>query len=66
MIEKIPFENIDGALEKLDSIEKEGYNHIVRYSGTENKLRLLVEGANKDKANQFLDELVQFFKVKLS
>jgi len=66
VIEKIPFENIDGALEKLDSIEKEGYNHIVRYSGTENKLRLLVEGANKDKANQFLDELVQFFKVKLS
>ena len=66
VIEKIPFENIDGALEKLDSIEKEGYNHIVRYSGTENKLRLLVEGSNKQKAQNLLDELVKFFKAKLS
>jgi len=64
--EKIPFEKIDGAKEILDNVKKEGYNHIVRYSGTENKLRLLVEGSNKQKAKEFLDELVNFFKAKLS
>jgi len=64
--EKIPFEKIEGAKDILDSIKKEGYNHIVRYSGTENKLRLLVEGENKKKAKQLLDELVKFFKAKLS
>lgn len=64
--EKIPFEKIDGAKEILDSIKNDGYNHIVRYSGTENKLRLLVEGSNKQKAKELLDELVNFFKAKLS
>jgi len=64
--EKIPFEEIEGAKEILDSVKKEGYNHIVRYSGTENKLRLLVEGENKKKAKELLDELVKFFKAKLS
>jgi len=64
--EKTPFEKIDGAKEILDNVKKEGYNHIVRYSGTENKLRLLVEGANKQKAQQLLNELVTFFKAKLS
>jgi phosphoglucosamine mutase len=66
VLEKTPFEKIEGAKEILDNIKKEGYNHIVRYSGTENKLRLLVEGANKMKANQLLDELTTFFKAKLS
>ena len=64
--EKIPFEKIEGAQGILDKVEKEGYNHIVRYSGTENKLRLLVEGSNKQKAQELLDELVKFFKAKLS
>jgi phosphoglucosamine mutase len=65
VIEKTPLEKIDGAQEKLDAVVKEGYNHIVRYSGTENKLRLLVEGANKQKAKELLDDLVKFFKSKL-
>jgi len=64
--EKIPFEKIDGAKEILDSVKNDGYNHIVRYSGTENKLRLLVEGADKKKAQELLDSLVKFFKAKLS
>jgi phosphoglucosamine mutase len=64
--EKIPFDKIEGAKEILEKVKKEGYNHIVRYSGTENKLRLLVEGADKQKAQRLLDELVKFFKAKLS
>ena len=64
--EKIPLENIEGANEKLKNIEKEGFRHLIRYSGTENKLRLLIEGDNLQKAQELLDELVEFFKKKLS
>jgi len=64
--EKIPLEKIEGAKEILDSVEKEGYRHLVRYSGTENKLRLLVEGSDSKKAKELLDKLVEFFKSKLS
>jgi len=63
---KTPLDEIDGANDILTKIKDEGYNHIVRYSGTENKLRLLVEGENKQKAQNLLDELVNFFKAKLS
>jgi len=66
VVDKTPLEEIEGANEILESVKNEGYNHIVRYSGTENKLRLLVEGANKKKASELLDDLVKFFKVKLS
>jgi len=64
--EKIPLEKIDGVKEVLNSVEKEGYRHLVRYSGTENKLRLLVEGSDNKKAKELLDNLVKFFKSKLS
>ena len=64
--EKIPLEKIDGAKEILESVVKEGYRHLVRYSGTENKLRLLVEGSDNKKAKELLDNLVKFFKSKLS
>jgi phosphoglucosamine mutase len=64
--EKIPLEKIEGADEMLKSVEKEGYRHLVRYSGTENKLRLLVEGKEHKKAKELLDKLTKFFKQKLS
>jgi len=64
--EKIPLEKIEGSKEILNSVVKEGYRHLVRYSGTENKLRLLVEGSDNKKAKELLDKLTQFFKSKLS
>ena len=66
VLEKIPLEKIDGAKKILDEVKNEGYRHLVRYSGTENKLRLLVEGKEEKKAKEFLNKLKEFFKSKLS
>jgi phosphoglucosamine mutase len=47
--EKIPFEELDGVLDLVGRAEKalelEGGRVLLRYSGTEPKARLLVEGA---------------------
>jgi len=64
--EKTPLEKIEGAKKILAEVENEGYRHLVRYSGTENKLRLLVEGKEEEKAKEFLNKLKEFFKSKLS
>jgi len=66
VLEKIPLEKIDGAKKILDEVKNEGYRHLVRYSGTENKLRLLVEGKEEKKAKELLNKLKEFFKSKLS
>jgi len=63
---KTPLEEIEGAGEMLKKIEKEGYRHLVRYSGTENKLRLLVEGGDEKKAKELLNRLIEFFTTKLA
>jgi len=63
---KVPIDSIKGSRELLDEITKNGYRHLVRYSGTENKLRLLVEGEDIKKAKEFLDKLKEFFKSRLA
>ncbi|NPA11437.1 MAG: phosphoglucosamine mutase [Epsilonproteobacteria bacterium] len=63
--EKKPLDEIKGANELLDDITKQGYRHLVRYSGTENKLRMLVEGEDAKKAKELLDKMVEFFKSRL-
>jgi len=63
---KPPLNEIDGVHNILKEVEKEGYRHLVRYSGTENKLRLLVEGENEKKAKEILNRLKEFFRNKLS
>jgi len=63
---KPPLEKIEGAEKILKDVENAGYRHLVRYSGTENKLRLLIEGENEKKAKELLEKLKEFFKNKLS
>jgi phosphoglucosamine mutase len=63
---KPPLKSIDGLDLLLKTIEKEGIRHLIRYSGTENKLRLLLEGKSKAKLDKYIDELSLFFKAKLS
>jgi len=63
---KLPLDKIEGAEKILKDVENAGYRHLVRYSGTENKLRLLIEGENEKKAKELLNNLIEFFKNKLS
>ena len=63
--EKIPLDKIDGLEELLNSIRKKGIRDLIRYSGTENKIRLLVEGEDEAKLKKVMDELVSFFKGKI-
>lgn len=63
--EKLPLEKIAGLSEKLSAIDATGMRHLVRYSGTENKLRVLLEGRDGMALQQSFEELVEFLKSAL-
>ena len=63
---KKPLSEIDGLEELLKSIEAKNIRQLVRYSGTENLLRVLLEGKNAKEMNEQMDELVAFFKKALN
>jgi len=63
---KKPLNEIAGLSEKLAEIEAGNMRHLVRYSGTENKLRLLIEGKEAKKMNMAMDDLVEFFEKALN
>jgi len=63
---KRPLEKIKGLQEKLEALEKEGVRHLVRYSGTENKLRILLEAKDAKLMMQRMDEMSKFFLKALN
>jgi phosphoglucosamine mutase len=63
--EKIPLEQIKGLDEILKPIREKGMRDLIRYSGTENKIRLLLEGKNKKDVEDGMQTLVAFFKKAL-
>ncbi|MEA1914034.1 MAG: phosphoglucosamine mutase [Campylobacterota bacterium] len=63
---KIPLDQIEGLEEILEPIRKNGMRDLIRYSGTENKLRILVEGKDKIAVNDAIKTLEQFFKKALA
>jgi len=63
---KTPLDKIEGLKEILEKIEKDGIRHLVRYSGTENKLRILLEGKDEDSMNVHLKELKNFLSRSLN
>jgi len=64
--EKRPFEKID-ELENLKmEIESKGIRHLFRYSGTENKVRLLLEGKDAKVLEEMMQKSVAFFKRVLT
>lgn len=62
---KIPIEEITGVKELFEKIEAAGMRHLVRYSGTENLMRILLEGKDSVKLRKMMDETVNFFKKAL-
>jgi len=64
--EKKPLEKITGLRERLDALEKEGIRHLIRYSGTENKLRILLEAKEPELMNKRLRETVDFLRKALN
>jgi len=62
---KIPLDEIDGLNGLLESIEKMGMRHVIRYSGTENKLRILVEGKDDEALKEAFDKTVSLLSDSL-
>jgi len=63
---KKPLEDIDGLDEILKELESKHIRHLVRYSGTENKLRILLEGQSAKELNIEMAKVTDFFKKALN
>lgn len=64
--EKKPLEQIEGVDEELAAVEAAGMRHLIRYSGTENKLRILLEGRDREAMLERMQRLEAFFKRALN
>lgn len=65
VLEKTPLESIAGFSELCKQIEKSGMRTLIRYSGTEHILRILVEGKESEAIESAAKELESFLRAKL-
>lgn len=63
---KKPLEKIAGLSEKLEAVTAKNIRHLIRYSGTENKLRILLEAKDAKVMHKEMDLLVAFFEKELN
>ena len=63
---KIPLEEIKGYSELIASIEKHHIRVLIRYSGTENLLRILLEGKDERLLEEKLEKVVTLLKSALN
>ena len=64
--EKKPLEQIAGLEALQQKLQQEGMRDLIRYSGTENKLRILLEGSDAKLLEKRMDELVDFLTKALN
>ncbi len=62
---KIPLNEIEGYERITRELEKEGIRYLIRYSGTENLLRILLEGKDKQMIQDKAKTLKEFFTSAL-
>ncbi len=63
---KIPLDEIKGYDELMTSLENEGIRALIRYSGTENLLRILLEGRDDLLVEKRMEEVLEFFSKALN
>ncbi|MCI4399195.1 MAG: phosphoglucosamine mutase [Campylobacteraceae bacterium] len=63
---KKPLEEIPGFVQKVADIESKKIRHLIRYSGTENKLRVLLEGKSEAILAKEMESLVDYLKSALN
>ena len=64
--EKKPLDKLEGLDTLKKKIEGLGMRHLFRYSGTENKIRLLLEGKDEKVLEKTMEECKTFFKSVLA
>jgi len=63
---KVPLEEIIGLPELRQEIEAAGMRHLFRYSGTENLIRLLLEGRDAKALEAMMERVETFFREALA
>ena len=63
---KKPLNKINGLDEKLKALDEDKIRHLIRYSGTENKLRVLLECREGKKIDKNMDDMIEFFQKALN
>ncbi|MBD3793740.1 MAG: phosphoglucosamine mutase [Campylobacterales bacterium] len=63
---KKPIHKIEGVKELFAEIEAKGMRHLVRYSGTENLIRILIEGKDRKVLKEMMRKTVSFFQKALA
>lgn len=63
---KIPLSELKGYDALVSELEKKKLRVLIRYSGTENLLRILLEGQNEKSLEESMDQTVKFFKSTLN
>ncbi|AXX86014.1 phosphoglucosamine mutase [Malaciobacter marinus] len=63
--QKKPLNKIEGLKELQEEIKSLGMRDLIRYSGTEKKLRVLLEGKDKKLVDEYMEKLTEFFKNRL-
>jgi len=65
IIKKIPLDEIEGYESLVQELKGAGLRPLIRYSGTENLLRILLEGRDKALVKRKIAEVVEFFNDRL-
>ncbi|MBN2782799.1 MAG: phosphoglucosamine mutase [Campylobacterales bacterium] len=63
---KKPLDEIPFLDEKLKELDTQDIRHLIRYSGTENKLRVLLECKDAKQIDTNMEKLIEFFKKELN
>lgn len=59
--DKRELEKYEGYNELIKELESKKIRHVIRYSGTENKLRILLEGKDKKELKTYFDKTISIF-----